>query len=122
MYRYKLHYQDGSEAGDAAYADNVNPGDKLMFGPGKFVWVLAVVAVNGEGLALRWDAAGRAGLTAQAATTRSPREATVRVPGGCASGSEIANEVPTFGSLVMLIVPSWASMIALTIGRPRPVP
>ena len=34
MYRYKLHYEDGSEAGDAAYADNVNPGDELMLGPG----------------------------------------------------------------------------------------
>jgi hypothetical protein len=30
------HYQDGSEAGDAAYADNVNPGEELMLGPGKF--------------------------------------------------------------------------------------
>jgi hypothetical protein len=33
MFRYKLHYVDGSEAGDAAYADNVNPRDELMLGP-----------------------------------------------------------------------------------------
>ena len=46
MFRYKLHYEDGSEAGDAAYADNVNPGDELMLGPGKFVRVLALVPVN----------------------------------------------------------------------------
>ena len=43
MFRYKLHYQDGSEAGGAAYADSVNPGDELMLGPGKFVRVLDVV-------------------------------------------------------------------------------
>ena len=36
MFRYKMHYPDGSEAGDAAYADNVNSGDELMLGPGKF--------------------------------------------------------------------------------------
>jgi hypothetical protein len=37
VFRYKLHYEDGSEAGDAAYADNVSPGDALMLGPGRFV-------------------------------------------------------------------------------------
>jgi hypothetical protein len=42
----KLHYQDGSEAGDAAYADNVNPGDELMLGLGRFVRVLEVVPVE----------------------------------------------------------------------------
>ena len=41
-----MHYPDGSEAGDAAYADNVNPGDELMLGPGKFVRVLDVVPVE----------------------------------------------------------------------------
>ena len=49
MFRYKLHDQDGSEAGDAAYADNVNPGDELMLGPGKFVRVLEYVPVDVEG-------------------------------------------------------------------------
>jgi hypothetical protein len=49
VFRYKLHYEDGSEAGDAAYADNVNPGDELMLGPGKFVRVLDVVTVDDEG-------------------------------------------------------------------------
>jgi hypothetical protein len=32
VFRCKTHYPDGSEAGDAAYADNVNPGDELMLG------------------------------------------------------------------------------------------
>jgi hypothetical protein len=49
MFRYKLHYEDGSEAGDAAYADSVNPGDELMLGPGRFVRVLDVVPVDEEG-------------------------------------------------------------------------
>jgi hypothetical protein len=43
------HYQDGSEAGDAAYADNVNPGEELMLGPGKFVRVLEFVPVDEDG-------------------------------------------------------------------------
>jgi hypothetical protein len=48
MFRYKMHYEDGNEAGDAAYADSVNPGDELMLGPGKFVRVLDVVPVDEE--------------------------------------------------------------------------
>jgi hypothetical protein len=49
MFRYKMHHVDGSEAGDAAYADNVKPGDELMLGPGRFVRVLDVVSVDDEG-------------------------------------------------------------------------
>jgi len=41
-----MHYPDGSEAGDAAYADNVNPGEQLMLGPGRFVRVLELVPVD----------------------------------------------------------------------------
>jgi hypothetical protein len=41
-----MHYPDGSEAGDAAYADNVMLGDELMLGPGKFVRVLDVVPIE----------------------------------------------------------------------------
>jgi hypothetical protein len=47
MFRYRMFYPDGSEAGDAAYADSANPGDELMLGPGKFVRVLDVVSVEG---------------------------------------------------------------------------
>lgn len=49
MFRYKLHYEDGSEAGDAAYADWVNVGETVMLGPGNIVRVLAVVPVDEEG-------------------------------------------------------------------------
>jgi hypothetical protein len=41
-----VHYADGSEAGDAAYADNVKPGNELMLGPGRFVRVLSLVSVD----------------------------------------------------------------------------
>jgi hypothetical protein len=43
-----MHYADGSEAGDAAYADCVNAGDELMLGPGRFMRVLDVVSVEEE--------------------------------------------------------------------------
>jgi len=46
MFRYKMHYADGSEAGDAAYADWVNVGETVMLGPGKTVRVLDVVPVE----------------------------------------------------------------------------
>jgi hypothetical protein len=46
MFRYKLHYEDGSEAADAAYVDSVNAGDELMLGPGKFVRVLDIVPIE----------------------------------------------------------------------------
>jgi hypothetical protein len=46
MFRFKMHYEDGSEAGDAAYADSVNVGDELMLGPARFVRVLEVVPVD----------------------------------------------------------------------------
>ena len=46
MFRYKMHYEEGSEAGAAAYADNVNPGDELMLVPGRFVRVLDFVPVE----------------------------------------------------------------------------
>jgi hypothetical protein len=46
MFRYKLHYADGSDAGDAAYADWVNVGEEVMLGPGQTVRVIAVVPVD----------------------------------------------------------------------------
>jgi hypothetical protein len=49
MFRYKMHYTDASEAGDAAYADSVKVGDEVMLGPGKSVRVLAFVPVEEEG-------------------------------------------------------------------------
>lgn len=46
MFRFKMHFEDGSEAGDAAYADAVNRGDELMLGPGRFVRVLEIVPIE----------------------------------------------------------------------------
>lgn len=48
MFRYKLHYADGSEAGDCAYADWVNAGETVMLGPGKTLRVLSVVPIEEE--------------------------------------------------------------------------
>jgi hypothetical protein len=46
VFRYKLHWADGSDAGDAAYADFVTVGNEVMLGPGKTVRVLAVVEID----------------------------------------------------------------------------
>jgi hypothetical protein len=46
VFRYKIHYADGSEASVAAYAGWVNVGETVMLGPGKTVRVLAVVPVE----------------------------------------------------------------------------
>ena len=48
MFRYKMHYLDGKRSRRRAYADNVNPGDELMLGPGRSVRVLSVVPVEEE--------------------------------------------------------------------------
>ena len=46
MFRYKLYWQDGSEAGDAAYADNVNPGEVVLMGSGQRLRVLELNPVD----------------------------------------------------------------------------
>jgi hypothetical protein len=46
MFRFKMHFEDGSEAGDAAYADAVRLGDELMLGPNRWVRVLEVVPIE----------------------------------------------------------------------------
>ena len=46
MFRYKLYFEDGSEAGDAAYADNVNPGEVILIGSRQRLRVLDVVPVD----------------------------------------------------------------------------
>lgn len=48
MFRYKLYYPDGSEAGDTAYMDNVNPGEVVLIGRGLRLRVLDVVPVDEE--------------------------------------------------------------------------
>ena len=37
LYRYRLHYEDGSDAGEAHYAVGINPGETIWTGDGKFV-------------------------------------------------------------------------------------
>jgi len=49
VFRYRLSYPDGSDAGTFAYADSVNGGDEIMVGPGKDVRVLDLVEVDEPG-------------------------------------------------------------------------
>jgi hypothetical protein len=35
MFRYNMHYANGSDAGDAAYADSVNVGEEVLIGKGE---------------------------------------------------------------------------------------
>jgi len=48
MFRYKLHWADGSEAGEASYAMNINAGDLIWAGDGRKLHVLDVVPVEEE--------------------------------------------------------------------------
>jgi hypothetical protein len=48
VFRYKMHFEDGSEAGDAAYADFVNPGEEVLIGAGKRLRVLELVLIGEE--------------------------------------------------------------------------
>ena len=49
MFRYKLYWADGSEAGEAAYATNIRPGETVLVGNGRELRVLDVVPVDEEG-------------------------------------------------------------------------
>jgi hypothetical protein len=48
MFRYRLHYEDGSDAGEATYAQNINPGDTIYIGKGDELRVLDVVPIAEE--------------------------------------------------------------------------
>jgi hypothetical protein len=48
VFTYRLFLADGSDAGTASYADNVNPGESIWLGPGQQYRVLAVVPVDEE--------------------------------------------------------------------------
>jgi hypothetical protein len=46
LYRYKLHWADGSEAGDASYAINIKPGDLIWIpSPNRQLRVLELVEI-----------------------------------------------------------------------------
>jgi hypothetical protein len=46
MCRYRLHLNDGTDLGEAAYADSVNAGDELLIGPGQHGRVLDVIPID----------------------------------------------------------------------------
>ena len=48
VYRYRLHYEDGSDAGEAHYAVGINPGETIWTGDGRKLHVLDVVPVEEE--------------------------------------------------------------------------
>lgn len=50
MFRYKVYFEDGSDAGDAAYADNINPGEEILIGVGQRLRVLDVVPIDEDWL------------------------------------------------------------------------
>ena len=53
MFRYRLHWEDGSDAGEAPYAVSVNVGDAIYVGKGDKLKVLDVVPVEERGIAVR---------------------------------------------------------------------
>jgi hypothetical protein len=48
VFRYKIHLEDGSEAGEATYAEWINPGELIHIAGGKRFRVLDVVSLEGE--------------------------------------------------------------------------
>jgi hypothetical protein len=46
LYRYRLHWQDGSDAGEAHYAVNIKPGETIWTGDGRKLHVLDVMPVE----------------------------------------------------------------------------
>ena len=43
MYRYRLFYEDGSDAGEATYAVLIRPGEEILTGDGRRLWVKTLV-------------------------------------------------------------------------------
>jgi hypothetical protein len=48
MFRYRLHLEDGSDAGEATYAQMIHPGDEIHLGAGQRFRVLDVVLLDEE--------------------------------------------------------------------------
>jgi hypothetical protein len=48
MFRYRLHLEDGSDAGEATYAVMIKPGDEIHLGAGQRLRVLDVVPIEDE--------------------------------------------------------------------------
>ena len=48
LYRYRLHYEDGSDAGQAEYAVNIKRDEIIWTGDGRKLHVLDAVPVEDE--------------------------------------------------------------------------
>ena len=48
MFTYRMHYADGTDAGQATYAITINPGEEILVGNGRRFRVLAVVPIDDE--------------------------------------------------------------------------
>jgi hypothetical protein len=48
VFRYRLHTPDGDDLGEATYALMIKPGERIMFGGGKWFRVLDVVPLDEE--------------------------------------------------------------------------
>jgi phosphate-selective porin len=48
MFRYQLHLEDGSDAGEATYAPMIHPGDEIHLGADQRFRVLDVVPFEEE--------------------------------------------------------------------------
>jgi len=48
MFTYRLHLEDGSDAGEAVYAQMIRPGDEIHLGAGQRFAVLNVVPFEEE--------------------------------------------------------------------------
>ena len=48
MFTYRLHFEDGSDAGEATYAVMVKPGEEILVGNGRRFLVLDVVPFEEE--------------------------------------------------------------------------
>jgi hypothetical protein len=95
MFRYRLHWEDGSEAGEATYAQNINVGDEIHVGKGERLRVLDVVPNSGGG-----------GFAV--------RRATARLAVVAASAHEIAGAPRTAGAqLFHELVHAFADPVAL---------
>jgi len=48
MFKYKLHWADGSDAGEAEYAVNIKPGELVWLRGGRQVRVLDLIPIEPE--------------------------------------------------------------------------
>ena len=48
MFTYRLHFADGSDAGEATYSVMIKPGEEIIVGNGRRLRVLDVVPIEDE--------------------------------------------------------------------------